>query len=60
MPVNQPLKNAGGTELVGLSDGSGRWLLAVWQPQTRVAGHWGEILIVADTGRVIKSVWKVS
>lgn len=42
MPVNQPVKNAGGTELVGLSDGSGRWLLAVWQPQTHSGWPLGE------------------
>lgn len=60
---NSASEGATGTELVGLSDGVGRWLLAArrlwaeWQPCT---GHQGEILIVTDTERVIKSVWKVS
>jgi hypothetical protein len=63
MLVTQPLKGARGTVLVGLSDGFVRWLLAAlqsrskWQP---CASHWGVILIVSDTERVIKSVWKVS
>lgn len=63
MPVTQPLKGAKGTELVGLSDGFVRCLLAArshraeWQP---CSGHRGEILIVTDAERVIKSVWKVS
>lgn len=37
MPVTQPPKGARGTELVGLSDGCVRWLLATRQPQSRVA-----------------------
>lgn len=37
MPVTQPLKSARGTELVGLSDGFVRWLLAAWQSQNPVA-----------------------
>lgn len=63
MPIMQPLKGARGTELVGLSDGFVRWLLAEPQSQSPAAAlcrPGGEILIVTDTGRVIKSVWKVS
>lgn len=37
MPVTQPLKGARGTDLVGLSDGFVRWLLAARQSQSLVA-----------------------